>query len=113
MRLRDLRVTSFDDAADQLGGRDRITLCSNTRLICRGEHLIVVEYHETDIVQHLSNGEVYLNSGGWRTSTTKQRMNRCLPEGFYVYQKRGVWWVRCGQFPTTDVLFKDGMELIG
>ena len=115
MNIHEFRVTSFEDAATQLGNRNTLKLCRNTYLERpnSGSDWIFVRYYDTEIVCHYRDGSVYLNSGKWRTSTTKQRINRCLPEGFHVFKKRGVWWVRCGQFPTTDVMFKDGMELIG
>ena len=55
----------------------------------------VCRYHQTDIVK-IKDGAVTLNSGGWRTVTTKRRMNQCFEEWglpFYLYQEKGEWKV--------------------
>ena len=61
-----------------------------------------VYLHGTEIVKskprHVSGGEVVtLNSGGYRTPTTKRRMNEVSEEyynsGFKVYQKNLEWYV--------------------
>lgn len=38
----------------------------------------VIRLHDTDIVVYWSDGTISLNSGGWQTVTTKDRMNRAL-----------------------------------
>jgi len=68
-----------------------------------------VVYHETTVVK-FKNGKVILNSGGWRTATTKNRMNQVSNQfglGFGVYQRNFQWWVTlgCGGI----VPFSDGM----
>lgn len=52
-----------------------------------------VMLHGTDVVTFLPDGTVRLDSGGWRTVTTKERMNRFAPN-VSVYSARGVWYVR-------------------
>ncbi len=54
-----------------------------------------VQYHNTIIVE-FTDYTIKLNSGGWRTATTKLRMNQVSGQydlGFHVYQKYGSWWV--------------------
>lgn len=80
--------------------------------IVRGPDLGVgVQYHNT-VVAYLRSGVVTLNSGGWRTNTTKLRMNQfanqfCASK-FSVYQRDYEWFVRT---PQGDVEFFDGMEV--
>lgn len=38
-----------------------------------------VRLHETDIVRFHANGDVTLNTGGWRTRTTRDRMRAFFP----------------------------------
>jgi hypothetical protein len=43
--------------------------------------------------------QIYLDrivpmDGGWRTVTTKARLNEHLPQGFYVFQKNGDWFIQ-------------------
>ena len=59
-----------------------------------------------------STGKVKLNTGGWHTATTKQRMNQFAAEycdhRFQVFQKNFEWFVSTegGEVP-----FVDGMEV--
>ena len=58
-------------------------------------------YHQTHVVTvHPPNDQgarkVVLNSNGWRTVTTKTRMNQASSQfglGFRVFQKAGEWFV--------------------
>ena len=62
---------------------------------------------------------ITLNSGGYRTATTKRRMNEVSKEddlGFKVYQKNGDWYVDITQKPRgkwqSDTLdFIDGITM--
>jgi hypothetical protein len=81
--------------------------------------LKAVTYHRTEVVYRYQSGEVILNSGGWRTVTTKLRMNQAarqfgLPYG--VFQKKGEWYVgrhdkNGGYTKGEDEKFRDGMVI--
>ena len=66
----------------------------------------VVRLHRTDIVTFKSNGDIVLSSGGWRTVTTKDRINRFAP--VRVHAERGVWYVSNGD---AAIPFVDGLTL--
>lgn len=70
----------------------------------------VVVYHQTEVVR-FNASRIILNSGGWRTVTTKTRMNQAANQfglGFRVSQKKGIWTVR---MPGGFILpFRDGMN---
>jgi hypothetical protein len=54
-----------------------------------------IKYHNTDVVS-FNDKEIILNTGGWRTKTTKLRMNQASNQfalGYTVYQKNGTWYV--------------------
>ena len=57
-----------------------------------------VTYHNTDVVVvNRSRETITLDSGGWRTVTTKARMNqtsRQLSLGFGVWQRDFKWYVK-------------------
>tara|TARA_Y100001973_G_C5209218_1_gene344282 strand:+ start:23058 stop:23576 length:519 start_codon:yes stop_codon:yes gene_type:complete len=53
----------------------------------------VIKLHGHSIVEFRPNGEVMLDSCGWRTRTTKDRMNRALPDGQRVYQSQHEWFI--------------------
>lgn len=59
-----------------------------------GEYTKVV-YHSTAVVS-FNEAKIILNTGGWKSPTTKVRMNQTSNQfalGFYVYQKDFVWFV--------------------
>lgn len=62
-----------------------------------------IRYHDTDVIEIDSRGTVTLNSGGWRTPTTKERINMGLPAGCYIYSSGG-WLIKTpkGLFPFAD-----------
>lgn len=68
-----------------------------------------VQYHATDIVIARPDGTITLNSGGWRTPTTKERINRYLPTGYTLIQDKHTWYIK--QPNGADVLFQDGITL--
>lgn len=74
---------------------------------------IEYSYHNTVVAKVYKDGRVVLNSGGWRTETTKRAINQALNENgapFAVYQKEGKWLVlnrRTGETLT----FQDNIKL--
>jgi len=54
------------------------------------------QFHETIIARRFPDGRMWLRSGGFRTPTTKERLNRILDlckTGARIYQERGKWIV--------------------
>jgi hypothetical protein len=95
--------TSFQDAADILASgrtsdsRDSRKIANNTRLETRGPDAIAVELHSTDVVTFHRSGAVSINSGGWQSVTTKERINRYLPAGVSLFQEKHEWYVQDGR----------------
>lgn len=71
----------------------------------------VVRFHQTDIVRIHEDGSVLLNSGGFRTATTKSRMNDYLPPGVSLFQKDGEWYIRHSNKLLTP--YEDRMTVYG
>ena len=85
----------------------------NTRLTEYVDGRRTLRLHATDIITWKPDGVIILNSGGYRTHTTKKRLNEFLgwytPEGkIHIYQKNFKWYVVNGE---TTIDFVDGMEL--
>lgn len=104
-------VNSFHSAVQFLGGRDERKLANNTKVVRAPivEGAVAVQLHGTFIVTYYPDGRIALNSGGYRSATTKQRLNQLL-EGtsLRVEQRHYDWFVvnvRTGQ--RSD--FVDGM----
>lgn len=90
----DRKANTYGDYFQRLGSRKRRKLGHNTYLEDRGNHL-AVRYHDTDVVRYYPDDTVTYHTGGWRTYTTKDRLNRFGPIG--VYQKNGEWFFADGR----------------
>jgi len=75
-----------------------------------------IRYHNTDILTWYGQYEIILNSDGWRTPTTKGRMNKYLGQyGYSIYQHHWTWFLRKYKSSNKwgkDEVFKDGMSII-
>ena len=79
----------------------------NTK-VTEADGMTCVKLHNT-IVVRFNASEVILNSGGWKTVTTKARMNQAANEynlPYQVYQDKGEWYVNVLDKTFT---FQDGM----
>tara|TARA_R110002012_G_scaffold9443_1_gene43436 strand:+ start:1699 stop:2118 length:420 start_codon:yes stop_codon:yes gene_type:complete len=47
-----------------------------------------------NIIMHIYRDRIVPLDGGWRTVTTKARLNEHLPQGFYVFQKNWEWFIQ-------------------
>lgn len=68
-----------------------------------------VRYHKTDVVS-FNDDTITLRSGGWRTVTTKTRMNQAAHQfelGYSVWQRKGEWYVATPDGRTLE--FYNGM----
>jgi len=100
-------VTNYSKADEALGDRRTKTIGNNTKLV-RKNRDIGVELHGNEVVRFYGGGEVGLSSAGYRTSTTKDRLNRYTPRGVNVVQRDGVWYVKRNGSKTE---FRDGMTI--
>lgn len=102
---------TYATADHQWKNTSRRKLENNTYLERNDDGSYGVRLHATQVVTFYPNGDVSLDSGGWKTVTTKTRMNS-YALGCQVYQDRGVWWVRFGGklYPYADgmILRADG-----
>lgn len=93
---------------DWESGPDR-KLAHNTYRVSFDDGSVGVVFHRTLIIQTGRwDGTYILNSGGYRTSTTKQRLNALTPAEVQIYQRNFDWFVstRGGDIP-----FSDGMHI--
>lgn len=73
-----------------------------------GEVVVVIILHSTPIVTYHEDDSVTLNSGGYRTVTTKARMNEVVPAWVHIRQTKREWYVSAGSFSGP---FYDGIRL--
>jgi len=73
------------------------------------EELEAIRLHDTNILTY-EHDYIILNSGGFHTPTTKDRINKYLPKGVYIFQKDFDWYVEDKRDGTTKD-FYDGMKI--
>jgi len=65
----------------------------------------VIRLHLTDIVTYLPNGRIKLNTGGWKTVTTKDRINKQLEAncpGWHVWSDKNEMYLGYGRWNNAD-----------
>ena len=93
----------FAKARDKNAGKP---IGNNTRLVQVGSDY-AIRLHETNIVTLKPDGSIVLDSGGYRTMTTKSRINEYASE-IHITQDMGLWYVHVrGQ----TIFFEDGMVI--
>lgn len=120
--IRDIPQT-YEEADKFIGEKGERKVCNNTILYrCANLYapqeqyyglrasvgVIVLKLHNTSIVKWYSNGRIELNSGGWRTVITKQRMNAVISGLAYISQEKYVWFIYC----PNRIIFTDGFILV-
>lgn len=66
-------------------------------------------YHQSPIAVTFPDDSVRVSSCGWKTSTTKERLNRYVPRGYHIVQRDFDWYVKTPDGDRID--FRDGMIL--
>jgi len=79
---------------------------NNTYATILPDGSVAIRLHDTIVVTIYPDDAVKVNSGGWRTSTTKDRINKYSP--IRIYQKNFEWFFE-NHVPFTDgtVVTKD------
>jgi hypothetical protein len=83
-------MRDFVKASEFLGKKTSRPLENHTRIERRAENSIAIKYHDTDIVTYFPDGRIIVNTGGWKTKTTKDRINRYT--SFQIGQYNDIWY---------------------
>jgi len=75
---------------------------NNTYAEILNDNTVGIKLHNTYVVKIRNDGTYTLNSGGWQTSTTKDRINQYSP--VRVYQRKFEWFVKINgkEYPFID-----------
>jgi hypothetical protein len=103
-----VNINTYQEAAALLGKRKSRKLANNTYIVRDTDKQITIRLHNTFIVTYLSGGKVILDSGGWKTVTTKARMNEYSPAR--ISQERGLWTLH---YNGAESVYYDGITLKG
>lgn len=109
-QAREVKTMNFREARETLErGRNpnRRKIYNNTTLELLGsgllnDHYIGLRLHDTVIIKYYPDYMI-LDSGGWRTVTTKARLNAYVPN-VYIGQEKGIWYI-------SGSLFYDGIKI--
>ena len=101
-------TATYRSLMEALKTRQTKKLLNHTYAVRRDLGKIAVRLHNTDVLTFHPNGDVQINSGGWRTVTTKSRLNRYLPSPLRVSAKKFVWYLFDGK---KEIEFEDGLVL--
>jgi len=88
-------------------------IANNTRGYIEYDGSVSIELHSTKVVVLYPNGLVKLQTGGWMTPTTKDRMNQFGPVS--VRQRKGDWYVMlpCANGCRNEFPFMENMVVQG
>jgi hypothetical protein len=81
---------------------------NNTVEYTRPDGKRVIRLHHTDIVV-FDDLDISLYSGGWRTVTTKARINEYLPNTWNVFSDKRVWYL--GHLRVRNNVFEEGITI--
>lgn len=99
------KMKTYNEALAVLKNRATKKLARNTYLVRDGK-TVHVRLHASNVVSYLPSGAVRVSSGGYRTRTTKDRINSYSPAN--ISQVNGSWYCGAARVP-----FADNMEFKG
>lgn len=84
---------TYAEAVAALKGKESKKIGNNTWLEFHTASMpyVSVRLHRTNVVTFYADGRVMLNSGGWRTPTTKDRINQFISGN--VWSHKSEWFV--------------------
>lgn len=89
-------------------------VANNTVEYTKPDGTRVIRFHHTDILEFPKGGQVIFNSSGWKTPTTKDRMNG-LQKVATIIQDKGLWYLTTDQNPYQNkdsrIPFFDGITV--
>jgi hypothetical protein len=79
---------------------------NNTRVLRINDVTVGIKLHNTVIIEYTKQGTIRLNTNGWKTVTTRERMNR-FQDKFSIFSEKFIWFL----VYEDTYLYKDGMTL--
>lgn len=107
-----LRNLTYSQLVEHLGRAGYKPLANNTDIRRNRDGSIGIVLHRTEILRFSEEVAGYLtitiDTGGYETTTTKQRINALLPSGYGIYAKKYRWFLST---PDGDVPYVDGTRI--
>lgn len=107
-------MTTYESLKAKIKNRPTKKLANNTYIVRDGDNL-AVRLHNTNILFFQPDGVITVNTGGWKTMTTKARINDYIGNP-RITRDKGLWyWWQGGDWQTwkeTRIPFTDGDQII-
>jgi len=84
-------ISTYQEARALLNGRATKKLANNTYARVLDDGSVAIALHGTDVVTWEPDGKCILRSGGWNTSTTRDRIQTYGP--VRTCQRKGVFYI--------------------
>ena len=101
-------MNKYNELDQYLGKKQDRPYGNNTRVQRRGDK-IAIKYHDTDIMLFTEN-LIMIDCQGWRSYTTKERINNNLPKGYGLYQKHNQWYL-WDREKDESLVYEDGIMI--
>jgi len=102
--------TTKEEIMDGIESTKSKIVANNTVEYFRPNGNRVIRLHRTDILEFATDGTLTFNSGGYKTVTTKARMNEFQNE-VVISQRNGIWYVDVDKPYHDGLKIKDGKYL--
>lgn len=102
---------TYESAKEKLGNRESRKLENNTYLVKDGNH-VAVKLHATNVITFRDDGQIVVDSGGYATVTTKDRINKYLPDPWRMYQEKSTWYLTKGYHGETHDRYRFSRKAI-
>ena len=86
------RTTKVDSMRNVRGVKSAKKIGNNTFEVIYKDGCKAIRLHCTDVVTYRPDGACILNTDGWETRTTKDRMCKYAP--VWVYQVDSIWYIK-------------------
>lgn len=96
---------SYESAEKVLDGKKRKKVGNNTYLEVKDDS-IAVRLHDTHVVKYFKSGDIVLNTGGFNTHTTRDRINSYTPNEISVHTKNHILKLKVSE---NTYNFQDGI----
>jgi hypothetical protein len=104
----DLNYSALDDYLDN---KDAKKIGFETYIVRIDDYEIAIKHYRTNIMVIDVTNTITIDAGGYRTKTTKDRLNQFLRcRGAQISQKKGNWYIHGSN---GDFEFVDGTEIHG
>ena len=103
------KAYDFDGWDDILGTRTTRKVENNTYVERLNADTISIKLHNTYIMEYRRDGSIIVRDGGYRTVTTRNRIDYFLERPWSLYQRKGYWYMTGRQ--AGSCLYQSGMDI--